>query len=440
MSDPAAAAAAASAASSVAAAASTSALPHVQGPVRRLRITLWGVQGSCPIFPTPVGIREYSRRVAVYTLTRALEELRRRADADPEGRVSLRDLIEGPVTRSTIEQFQRNVIGLPDLPFYGGETTCIEVETNEGNKLIFDAGSGIRRCSLEVVQQWAEREDRTLHLFGSHEHLDHRMGLTFARFCYVGGDRPYTLHVYGGARFLGALDDHYGLFSRRIGERTYVDDPVDFTMMPARFVGHELRPEPVEGGAACCAAARNAQGIANGRAPGCCDVLPVGRPIRIGRTVVTPFEVYHAIPLCLGYKVEHDGATFVFATDHELRRGPDPSDERQRRSEAAEATLMAHCRDADLAYVDGQYFLEEYLGNQPVGSGRPVPRIDWGHSCVEDVVDRAFRCNTRRTLIGHHDPERTWPDRLEIDRQLSRLSRGRPNRVQLADSDTVIDL
>jgi len=386
-------------------------------PIQNMRITLWGVQGSCPIFPTPESLQEYSRRLAVSTLTRAVQDMQRKA---PDGLCSVEDLLNGPPTAINIEAYQRQ-IGLPDLPFYGGETTCIQVETSEGNVLIFDAGSGIRRCSLQLVKQWAGRPEKTIHLFGSHEHLDHRSGLTFARFCYV-REEPFTVHMYGSYQFLRAIDQHYGLFSRQIGDTTYVDDPIDFNYMPAKFVGHEIK--------------RN--GNAEDRVRHW-EVRQV-RPIQIGGTTIIPFEVYHGVPCCLAYKVVHNGKSFVFCTDHELRRGPDENDPRQQLSREAEARLCEQCANADVAYMDGQYLLEEYLGQRGIGSFPPAKRIDWGHGCVEDIVDRAFKCNIRRTFVGHHDPERSWPERHEVDRRLAKLCAGKPNQLKLADGEMVIDL
>jgi phosphoribosyl 1,2-cyclic phosphodiesterase len=321
------------------------------------------------------------------------------------------------------------------LPNHSGDTTCVEVETSDGNVILLDAGSGIRRCSLSIVDRWQNRpqKDRNLHIFGSHEHLDHRIGLTFSRFCYV-EQNPFNLHLYGSFQFLHALDQHYAVFSRQISELTYLDDPVDYTMMSANFTATEF---------------------STGRAD-----IPVRHPFRratdqlkrfwptrdlspihIGRTTITPFEVYHVIPCCLGYKIEHDGKTFVFATDHELRRGPaDAKNDRQKRSDEAEATLRRLCQNADLAYMDGQYFLDEYLGKKGIGSFPPMSRLDWGHSCIEDVIDRAVATNTRRTLIGHHDPERDWAQRQRINEHLSKLSAGKPNQIQLADADLVVEL
>ena len=327
------------------------------------------------------------------------------------------------------------VQGSVPVPLPSGDTTCVEVETSEGNILILDAGSGIRRCSLSIVDRWQNRADRTLHIFGSHEHLDHRMGLTFSRFCYV-NHNPFNLHIYGSYAFLHALDAHYGLFSRQISDLTYLDDPVDYTMMSARFSATEIIPPHSALSTQHSHPQRRASDQLNRFWP-TRDLSP----IRIGRTTITPFEVYHVIPCCLGYKIEHEGKTFVFATDHELRRGPaDASSERQKRSELAEATLRRLCQGADLAYVDGQYFLDEYLGKKGIGSFPPMPRLEWGHSCIEDVIARAQACNVKRTLIGHHDPERDSDERQRINDELAMLSAGKPNRVELADADLGVEL
>jgi len=319
------------------------------------------------------------------------------------------------------------------LPNHAGDTTCIEVETSEGNIILLDAGSGIRRCSLSIVDRLANRPDRNLHIFGSHEHLDHRLGLTFSRFCYV-EKNPYNLHLYGSYQFLHALDQHYGVFSKEISDLTYLDDPVDYTMMSANFTATEITPC----GATPASAHPNRR--ASDQPIRHWDTRDISQPIKIGRTTIQPFEVYHVIPCCLGYKIEHDGKSFLFATDHELRRGPDQNHPRQERSQRAESTLRALCQNIDLAYVDGQYFLDEYLGKKGIGSFPPMPRLDWGHSCIEDVIQRSQECNIKRTLIGHHDPERDFQARQKIDQHLASLPTHNSTPIQLAHTDLVIEL
>lgn len=399
-------------------AAQHSSSPSTTTPIQNMRITFWGVQGSCPIFPNPYGIREYSRRLAVHTLTKTFEQI---AQTAADGHVRLDQLLGGPPCPENIEAYQRQ-IGLPDLPFYGGETTCVQVETSQGNILIFDAGSGIRRCSINIVDQWRHKTNRTLHLFGSHEHLDHRLGLTFSRFCYVASN-PFTVNVYGSYQFLNALDQHYGLFSRKISDVTYVDDPVDYTQMNATFRGFELRGQ--------CAS--------DSDKPRFWQVRQLDHPIHIDATLIQPFEAYHGSTCCIGYHVSHNGKNFVFSTDHELRRGKS-NNALQKRSADAEDRLRQYCTDADLAYMDGQYYLDEYLGAKALGSFPPLSRVDWGHGCVEDAIERTIHCRIKHTLIGHHDPEREWAHRLEQDHYLEKLSHGKPYLIELADSDRVIDL
>ena len=54
-----------------------------------------------------------------------------------------------------------------------------------------------------------------------------------------------------------------------------------------------------------------------------------------------------------------------------------------------------HATGADLLYRDGQYLRAEYDGIMGIGGSGPVPRLGWGHSCIEDVIDMATSCRSR---------------------------------------------
>src|SRR5476651_542741 len=99
-------------------------------PVRDLRVTFWGTRGSCPNFPAPHEVEEFTRQVAVYSIVKALQDFAAKSQ-DAGGPVTIEDLLGGPMTQGSMEAYQRK-LGLPDLPIYGGETTCIEVETSDG--------------------------------------------------------------------------------------------------------------------------------------------------------------------------------------------------------------------------------------------------------------------------------------------------------------------
>lgn len=57
----------------------------------------------------------------------------------------------------------------------GGHTSCVSVRVNQDQIIIFDAGSGLFDLGAELAEAWPEK----LHLFISHPHLDHIMGLPF---------------------------------------------------------------------------------------------------------------------------------------------------------------------------------------------------------------------------------------------------------------------
>src|SRR5262249_16271146 len=69
---------------------------------------------------------------------------------------------------------------IEQLPFalrssYGGNTTCLEVETNDA-LLILDCGRGVRQLGIELEQRWnapGYAGPRTAHLLFTHPHLDH---------------------------------------------------------------------------------------------------------------------------------------------------------------------------------------------------------------------------------------------------------------------------
>jgi ribonuclease BN (tRNA processing enzyme) len=392
------------------------------GVPSRLRVTIWGARGSCEQFPAPKEVAEFMRQIAISTLSRMSEDMLQKAK---DGRCSLTELIEGELSHDTLEAYQKK-IGLPELPVYGGETTCIEVETSDGDILIFDGGSGIRHCALRLVERWKNRTDKTVHIFGSHEHLDHRSGLPFSRFCFV-KDNPFNLKIYGTYQYLMALDSRFAIFSRQITETTHMDDPLDYRLMSATFAASEFRDF------------KHTEGIDVCRTPPW-SIRDVGLPMKIGNTQITAFFAYHGQTRCLSYRVDHGGSSFVFCTDHELRLGDDPNDPRQKASVEAEKRVRAHCMGADLVYFDGQYFRDEYHGRVGIGTSPPILRRDWGHSCVEDVLDRVRECGIKHCLIGHHDPDREWTDQMKMDAYLATECDGQDFHVELARGDSEYDL
>jgi len=366
-----------------------------------------------------LGERESARQVSdVQLLERVMRFI---GDKDGQGRSTLEKLLENDFGKDALRKFRDQFAGTPPVS-YGGWTTCVQVETADGLDLVFDCGSGFRNCAADLQKKWGDRKSRPVHIFGSHSHRDHTEGFDQAPVCF---DPRNEIHIYGNRQFLFALDDQLGIFSRRVSaDQLGVHTPLYFELMPAQFACHPIviGKESVDG----------LMPEVTG------DVYAVEKPIVLSSdTRVIPFELFHPAP-CLGYRIESGGAVFVFATDHELRHGD--GDERDLKSREAEDRLRRHSENVDVLYRDGQYMLPEYLGDKGIGDSVPIPRIDWGHSCIEDVQTMAHECGVKHTLIGHHDPNREWAERQWMDTAMSRNSENHGTKIELAKAETVIEL
>src|SRR5262245_18054413 len=110
--------------------------------------------------------------------------------------------------------------------------------------------------------------------------------------------------------------------------------------------------------------------------------------------LVTTRYLHHPA-LTLGYRLEADGATVVYSSDHEPNTrsiGADAFVEPDRQ----EAQHVAFLRNGDLVIHDAQYLDAEY-----------PQKVGWGHSTVEYAIDVAHASGARRLALFHHEPTRT---------------------------------
>ena len=391
-------------------------------PIENLRITFYGTQGSGSTFPSTPERHAVQKRDHYEFLRAIVEDLKRHRQ--PDGRVSctIEELLGGAESIAVLTAYCSR-FDVPEPRVYGGWTTCVRVETSDGFDIVLDCGSGFRNCAADLQAKWGPRPSRDLHIFGSHSHLDHTEGFDQAAICF---DPRNHLHIYGNRQFLRALDTNLGIFTRFVADDLLgVQTPIFYGIMPAQFQAIEIRAE-------------------NEAEPASPDALshrvhPLGKPVVLGKTSIRAFEVFHPAP-CLAYRFDHGGKSFVFCTDHELRHGPDDEHPRQQQSLAAEARLREFCADVDLLYRDGQYLRIEYDGIKGISNSGAVPRLDWGHSCMEDVREMASECRVKRTLVGHHDPNREWAERNWIDETLERASGSASAKIELAKAETVVSL
>jgi phosphoribosyl 1,2-cyclic phosphodiesterase len=73
---------------------------------------------------------------------------------------------------------------------YGGNTACVLVTADNGNKLILDAGTGLRQLGNEL-----KHKEQNIYLLLTHNHWDHIQGFPFFIPAYL---REHILHIYPG--------------------------------------------------------------------------------------------------------------------------------------------------------------------------------------------------------------------------------------------------
>ena len=389
---------------------------------QNMRIHFYGVQGSGTVFPTRQERLKQQKMMGHELLEKVFQELTGLEDSQGNLSGRIEDILGAPLSPQVLHQFQTR-LSLAEPRVYGGWTTCVWIETADGYDIVLDCGSGFRNCAKTLQEKWDTREERHLHLFGTHSHYDHTEGFDQAVVCF---DPRNTIHVYGNRQFLHGLDRTLGIFTKHVESSVHgVHTPLFYALMPARFRSCEIRGEaPTPLGSDKNLLAHH--------------IHDVHKPFEFGQTQIDMIPVSHPAP-CLAYRLSRAGTTFVFCTDHELFHGPtdDPRYKSSRQAENHLATLSDH---VDLLYRDGQYFRVEYDGQKGIGTGSPVSRVGWGHSCVEDVMEMAEQCQVRRTLIGHHDPNRDWSERNWIDAILHRRSDQTGLGFELAQAETIIDL
>ena len=229
---------------------------------------------------------------------------------------------------------------------YGGNTSCIEVQSSAGTLVILDMGTGAAVLGRELM---ARGEPSRGHILISDTHWDHIQCIPFFAPLFVPG---FEWDIYGPRGL------HQGLRQTLAGQMQSTYFPVTLEQLGATIRYREL----VEG------------------------------RLRIGDIEVTCRYLNHPA-LTLGYRLEADGAALVYACDHEphshaLATGVGDFLGEDRRH----AEFLA---GADLVVHDAQYLASEY-----------PQKIGWGHSTIEYACAVARLAKVGQLALTHHDPMR----------------------------------
>ena len=243
---------------------------------------------------------------------------------------------------------------------YGGNTSCVEIGSKGGTRLVIDCGTGGHELGQKLLR---DGEAKRGHLLISHTHWDHIQGIPFFAPLFVPGNE---WDVYAPQGFGESLRETLA------GQMEYTYFPVS----PEAF-GAKVRY-------------RN---------------LGEGRFEIDDLTIRTRYLNHPA--LTLAYRIEGDGVAIVYACDHEphsrcLATAPGPVEGEDLRH----AEFLA---GADLVIHDAQYLATEYDA-----------KVGWGHSTVEYAVSIGQAAGVKRLALTHHDPLRTDD---QVDETIARLHR-----------------
>ena len=243
----------------------------------------------------------------------------------------------------------------PHTVKYGGNTTCIEIRTDDGQLIILDAGTGIFALSQTLLREMP----LTANVFITHTHWDHIHGLPFFIPVFVPGN---TLRLHG------AFDPISGR-----GIEQIMDVQLQYSYFPVREAEMKARIEY--------------------------ETLMPEQSVRIGEATVTPTLLNHPV-INFGYRVECNGKSLFFTGDHEPHYNiyaPDDEgfEEYQTLIEDKESGIVAAMRGVDVLIADSSYTIEEY----PAKKG-------WGHGTFDSCIEMARQAGARMVYCTHHEPTR----------------------------------
>lgn len=237
-------------------------------------------------------------------------------------------------------------IAQSDYMTYGGETTSVLVEGDAGERVILDAGTGIRQLGQRIE---SGKVPPSILLLVTHYHLDHIMGLPSLSLLYRGGTkfrvgsvrrnnssaRDILPQIMAQPFWPVQMEDLASSFE-------FIDWPTELSVRPHTFGNLDIR---------WCSV----------RHPGGCTAYRIDEPAT--------------------------GKSFVFATDFEWGQS----------TPAEKKMFMQLCREPGppgLLILDGQFTRRQY----PQFTG-------WGHGTWEDDVEIAREARAHLLVLTHHAPQ-----------------------------------
>ncbi|MBF0344254.1 MAG: MBL fold metallo-hydrolase [Nitrospirae bacterium] len=251
----------------------------------------------------------------------------------------------------------------PKTVRYGGNTTCIYIETDEGEHIILDAGTGIFPLAHTLLSKLPLK----CHIFLTHTHWDHIQGLPFFVPIFIPGN---VIDIYGA----------FDLVTNR-NLKDVLSRQMDYTYFPVREA--ELKAEIKY------------------------HVLHERQTINIGSTKVTNVLMNHPV-LNFGYRIDNNGKSMFFTGDNEpLYNIYDPADDFYGEYEKLMAQknnmIFELIQGVDVLIADAAYTDEEYKMKR-----------GWGHGTHSSCIEMSKVVRPSALYLTHHEPTRSDDDLEKI--------------------------
>ena len=241
---------------------------------------------------------------------------------------------------------------------YGGETSCVEVRTQNNEIIILDMGTGINALGKSLLNE--PDAPKEINIFLSHFHWDHISGLPFFGPAF---HPKYNISFFGPGE------------SKEIIKK-YIDDQMKAPYFP---VGTE-------------------EWVAN-----ISYLDPKEKNITYGPMEISYYSAYHP-GITYGYKINVNNKTIVYIPDNECLSPNKPIENPEEFSDEEITILEEMTREeyraetntienTDILIHDAQYTPEDY-----------EKKKGWGHSCYTDVINMAIDANVKNLFLFSHDP------------------------------------
>lgn len=229
---------------------------------------------------------------------------------------------------------------------YGGNSSCIRIQSKEGIPLILDCGTGARPAGMDVLQEGHKQVE----VLFTHFHMDHLFGFPFFTPIYIPGN------------------------SVRVNVPAY--SAVDAQNKLSRYLNGLYHPIRIRD----LAANIDFHGV------------------RVGKTLVRDPYVIKTVSLnhpggSCGYRVEADGMAVAYLTDTAPLSKPEEGLSADKEPLRAERRLLEIMKNADLVIMDTMFEYSEYL-----------QKITWGHAYPEYAIKLANLAGVKQLMLFHHSP------------------------------------